>query len=58
MRRGLKGQNGKWSWSLRFMEMGGDFLDQGQCLFLPFYGPLEFASEADGTKMVTLGKGL
>ena len=24
--------------------------------FLPFYGPLEFASEADGTKTVTLGK--
>ena len=24
--------------------------------FLPFYGPLEFVSEADGTKTVTLGK--
>ena len=23
---------------------------------LPFYGPLEFVSEADGTKMVTFGK--
>jgi len=44
---------GQMSWSLRFMAMGGDFLDQRQCLFS---SPLEFESEADGTNMVTLGK--
>ena len=44
---------GQMSWSLRFMVMGGDFLDQGQCLFS---APLEFESEADGTNTVTLGK--
>ena len=44
---------GQMSWSLRFMAMGGDFLDQGQCLFS---APLEFESQADGTNTVTLGK--